>query len=729
MESMKRLLLRVSLLTAVVGLGTIGVIEAKRLLHREPVPAEPAVMARHEIEPRPIPLAAEGEMEPGSNLAPYSPQMPDSDVYADRRPIDPRRAAPIGAGEQQRAQYLDANRGAADPSADDFAPPPRADSYAEPGRLEADTAAAPLGGQPDHFGLRGDRLPQAVPDARQVAASEDPDALQPVSNDPAQDDSIADDSAIGAPRDFAAPRDLSPQASADRWQDNFAPPAGAAGNRQAVQVQPDHAADGEFRAGGTRDNPAAAARADEGTGRPGEKQLEGAQAPSVTIEKRAPAEIQVGKPATFTIVVRNTGSVAAQGVEVHDVIPHGTQLVSTNPPAKRGPQGELIWELATLKPNAEATVQVQLMPLSEGEIGSVATLHFSAHASARTNATRPQLAIDVSAPQRAMIGSDVLLKIRLSNPGTGAATGVVMTEVVPPGLKHTAGSELEFEVGTLKPGDHRELDLVLTAAQAGPVTNLLTARAEGNVAAEARTQLDVIAPALKVDLTGPKRRYLERSAVYNISVSNPGTAPAKDVVLTATLPKGLKFVEANNAGQYDPATGAVYWSMEELPPQETGTVTLTALPTEPGELKLHIQGRAQQGLTDEHDETVVVEGIAAILFELVDVNDPIEIGGETSYEIRVINQGSKAANNVRLVALLPPQMQALSAEGPVRYVVDGQRVLFDSLSQLAPKADTTYTVKVKALEAGDLRLRVQVVTDEIRTPITKEESTRVYSEE
>ncbi len=156
---------------------------------------------------------------------------------------------------------------------------------------------------------------------------------------------------------------------------------------------------------------------------------------------------------------------------------------------------------------------------------------------------------------------------------------------------------------------------------------------------------------------------------------------------------------------------------------------MTALPTEPGELKLHVKGRAQQGLADERDETVIVEGIAAILFELVDINDPVEVGGETTYEIRVSNQGSKAATEVRVVALLPPQMQAIHADGPARHVIDGQRVLFDPVSQLAPKADMTYTVKVKALEAGDLRLRVQVVTDEIRVPITKEESTRVYAED
>ena len=78
---------------------------------------------------------------------------------------------------------------------------------------------------------------------------------------------------------------------------------------------------------------------------------------------------------------------------------------------------------------------------------------------------------------------------------------------------------------------------------------------------------------------------------------------------------------------------------------------------------------------------------------------------------------------------MPAEFEGATSEAPVKYVVDGQRVLWDPLPTLAPKADATYTLKTKANQAGDLRLRVQLVTDEIRTPITKEESTRVYADE
>jgi uncharacterized repeat protein (TIGR01451 family) len=158
-------------------------------------------------------------------------------------------------------------------------------------------------------------------------------------------------------------------------------------------------------------------------------------------------------------------------------------------------------------------------------------------------------------------------------------------------------------------------------------------------------------------------------------------------------------------------------------------VTLTTLPQQPGEARFTIKSTAQANLKAEREETLAIEGLAAINFQLSDVNDPIEVGGLTSYEVRVTNQGTKAATNLRLAALVPSQMKPVAAEGPVRYRIEGQRVVFEPLRQLAPKADTAFVIKVKALEAGDLRLQVQVSSDEIPEAITKEESTRVFGDE
>ena len=77
---------------------------------------------------------------------------------------------------------------------------------------------------------------------------------------------------------------------------------------------------------------------------------------------------------------------------------------------------------------------------------------------------------------------------------------------------------------------------------------------------------------------------------------------------------------------------------------------------------------------------------------------------------------------------MPRQLQALTADGPTRHQLEGGRVFFEPLPRLAPKADTTYRIKVRGQEAGDQRFRVQLQSDEMDSPVTKEESTRVYTD-
>jgi len=483
--------------------------------------------------------------------------------------------------------------------------------------------------------------------------------------------------------------------------------------------------------GNTFDRPAASLGGhtprDPAAARPGGRQLEGPQAPQVTLQKLAPAEIQVGSEATFQLLVRNTGTIPARDVVVRDVVPDGTSLISTSPTAQVA-GADLQWSLGTLQPGEEKSLAVKVMPQTEGEIGSVATVAFQAEATARTISTRPELLLEINAPRQVMIGENAVLSIRVSNTGSGVASGVVLHQKLPPQLKHEAGAELEFDVGDLKPREAKQVELTLTAAAAGKVVDVLSARAHGGLSTKATAELEILAPSLEVSFDGPRRRFLEHEATYTLCVANPGTAPAKDVELVSHLPKGLKFVSANNAGQYNQQTHAVYWSLAELPEGESGKVQLVTVPVEAGEQKLIVEGRADRNLNHRQEEQIEIQGLAAIMFEVADVADPIQVGAETAYEIRVVNQGTKAADNVQLVAQLPAEMKGLSAEGPTRGVVEGNRVMFEPLARLAPKVDTTYRIRVQSIAAGDQRVRIQLKTDDMEAPVTKEESTRVFGE-
>ena len=472
-----------------------------------------------------------------------------------------------------------------------------------------------------------------------------------------------------------------------------------------------------------------------GHGRPGPLQLEGLQTPQVALEKRGPREVQVGKSARYEIFVRNVGTATAHDVALRDSVPYGTSLIATTPPASPATQtggigatGDLVWLLGSLPPGGQSRVTIEVMPTVEGDVGSVASVSFRADASVRSRATKPDLRIDAAPPQPVLVGRDVQLSIRITNPGTGVATGVVLEGLLPEGVTHQSGRELEYDIGQLQPGESRTIDLSLASTSPGVHATQLTARADGQIEVVHPVRIEVTAPTLELSADIPSRRYLQRPATCILSMTNAGTAPAKSVELVAQLPPGMKFMRANNAGYYEERTHRVLWNLEELPAAETGTVEVVVMPIDLGPQKIVAAARTANGLSDQVAHTVEVEGLAAIFFEVTDSEDPIEVNGLTEYVVRVGNQGTKAASGVRLTATLLGDLEPLEASGPAAHRIENLTVVFEPLAKLAPSEEAVFRVRVKGRREGDQRVQVQLTSDENPSPLTKEEITRVYSD-
>lgn len=754
----KRLIVRLSLLTAVGVLGFFAIARAQR--SEEPASDEandaaPEVAPADELPSSQPTTVAATNPDPYGSVPPTTlsddnaygalggtESLPVTDALAESNPLraassnagavgdryaaEPQRfdngaaslpvnsSAPgAAAGSGRRDPFGLANSAAADRQPDSYDPPNVAARYAD-----ETTGAASAAARNDSYGQPYSPPPQdnsQPPQDDYVASSRQRYAESP--------NAYTDDSGYGA-------------VAAAEPNNDYAAEAETRGAVGASYLNPSGAQPLATAAAGAIGTPVRASSLPVATGpittfgsdQPGTRQLEGPQSPTLTLQKIAPPEIQVGKPVKFKIAVRNTGAVAAHGVQVFDKVPQGTRLLGTKPQASAGTAGAIVWALGTLQPGDEKTLELQLMPEEEGEIGSVASVTFRTEASVRTVATRPDLKLEVTTPENVLIDEQLTMKIKITNQGTGAASDIVLFDSLPPQVRHAQGSELEFDVGTLKPNESREINLTLTGASPGRVSNTIAARGDGSVSAQAQADFAVIAPALKLDIAGPKLRYLERRAVHTLTVANPGTATAHDIQLVTHLPGALKFVSANNSGHYDQKTHAVYWSLAELPQGEAGSVKLVTVPVEPGKHTLRVETKAERNLSDQKEEAIVVEGLAALFFEVVDLEDPVEVGGETTYEVRVLNQGTKTANDIHVGALLPPQLRALAAEGPTQSKVEAGRVIFAPLQRLAPKADATYRIRVQGVEEGDQRIRVQVQSDEMTSPVTKEESTNVYAD-
>ncbi len=75
---------------------------------------------------------------------------------------------------------------------------------------------------------------------------------------------------------------------------------------------------------------------------------------------------------------------------------------------------------------------------------------------------------------------------------------------------------------------------------------------------------------------------------------------------------------------------------------------------------------------------------------MIDLDDPVEVGKEAVYEIRVTNQGTGACTNVQLVAALAEGTEYKGSSGPTQVKPQGQHLVFDPIPTLAAKGEAVY---------------------------------------
>lgn len=464
--------------------------------------------------------------------------------------------------------------------------------------------------------------------------------------------------------------------------------------------------------------------------RPGDPQWEIQQQAALVVEKLAPPVVQVNVPAKFLMVVRNVGRASAGQVLIRDRVPEKAQLLQATPKPTRQ-EGDLMeWELPALAAGDAFQIQLELLPTEPGEIGSVAQVTSSTVAATRTRSTRPQLSVQHSGPPQAMVGQTVMMNIIVRNDGDGVAENVMLREIVPPQLMHPAGNEIENPIGTLAPGQTRTLQLPLVAKTPGTARNTIRVSGDGKLSSEHSVDVQIVAPQLQVSAEGPERRFLSRSTTHTFQVTNNGTANATNVQMMARLPQGLRYESSSPEGRYDPSRHAVFWAMAHLPSNANQQVNLTTMPLAPGNQPIEFHALADLNQPQVTTKTLLVEQLSELFFDIDDLQDPIEIGTNTIYVIRVENQGSQVANDVAIVVDIPEGIEPLNIESPVEYQMqrDGQnsRLVLAPIPTMNPRAQLVIRLEARGVREGDHRVEVRMTSAQRPTPVAKQESTKVY---
>ncbi|HUW20471.1 MAG TPA: hypothetical protein VMW16_14335 [Sedimentisphaerales bacterium] len=452
-------------------------------------------------------------------------------------------------------------------------------------------------------------------------------------------------------------------------------------------------------------------------------------ASAVRLEKMVPEEVRVGEAFDYGIKVTNLTDTALANVMVKDCVPENLKIRSSMPQITEMKGGDVHWALGTLEPRGSKMITVNAVAEGKGSISSCAEVFYESPICARINIVEPQLQLAKYAPADTLACERIPVRYVLTNTGTGYACDITVKDKLQEGLMTAEGkSELMFTLDSLGPGQSREFEAMLDARKCGKYASkaIATSRSGGQVESDLRTT-NVREPVLAINQSCPADQYIGRPLTYDITVTNKGDAVAKDTIIQASVPEGIKFHSATAGGQFSSASpGKVVWNVGSLEPSASMKVSMTFMGDRAGSIQTTAMAKAYCADDASTSCRTMVSGIPAILLEVIDVSDPIEVGQSEMYIITVTNQGSAPDTNIRVSCMLEENMQYVSSSGPTTGLVEGNKVTFGALASLAPKAQAKWQVNVKALRSGDVRFKTVITSDQLSRTVEETESTNFY---
>jgi len=411
-----------------------------------------------------------------------------------------------------------------------------------------------------------------------------------------------------------------------------------------------------------------------------------------------------------------------ENVIVRVMVPEGLEYVKSDPAAK-AEGSTLIWSFPTMSAGETKSAQVWFKPLKKGSAKTCATIEATARNCYVVNITKPAISIQKSGPETAMLGDMVSYTVLVKNEGDGPARNVVVVDDVPKGLTHESGkSQLTYEIGDLGAQQSKTIVVNLKAAERGKHCNKASVDTENAGKADSTACTTVMLEDLQVYKAGLPEQYINKTAGYVIVVTNAGDTTLQNIQVVDTAPANTAIVGAEGGTV---SGNKAVWTIASLGPGAVQTLTVTLTSTVPGSHCNNVSA-AVGSLARQAEACTLWKGYPAILIEVVDTDDPLQIGEETTYLIRVTNQGSADDNNIQIVAQFPKEVTPLSAAGDTAGTVAGDKVTFEPYKTLAPKQAITWQIRAKGSVVGDGRIKVHLTSAVLKSPVLEEESTHVY---
>ncbi|HAV65217.1 MAG TPA: hypothetical protein DCY13_22950, partial [Verrucomicrobiales bacterium] len=167
--------------------------------------------------------------------------------------------------------------------------------------------------------------------------------------------------------------------------------------------------------------------------------------------------------------------------------------------------------------------------------------------------------------------------------------------------------------------------------------------------------------SLTLRCESPSSVTLGRPANVCLVLSNTGDAAEPRATVSLAIPATMSLTAATGGGEE--SAGDVVWEIHNLGPGESRQLCATFDASQTGMQALAATVRGGRGITAQTRCEMLVAGVPAVLLEVVDLDDPVAVGGTATYEITVVNQGSAALTRLTLNCRLADGQSFLAGSG------------------------------------------------------------------
>jgi len=310
------------------------------------------------------------------------------------------------------------------------------------------------------------------------------------------------------------------------------------------------------------------------------------QEPRIKMRLDGPREVLFGKPERYRLTITNTGTAAAEDLEL-TIVPlgHGDGVPVTQ-------------KLGTLDAGAERVIEMEMTGHQTGALRVRVELRGEPTVEARLDqevvVVRPQLELDVVGPGLRYIGTEASWRIRVANTGTAPAQKLRLAAQLPRGaelLSSTEPAEVDREghrvvwtIPSLAIGAEAQFQVACRLQQPGAnrLTVTSVAASEVTARAEALTQVEALADlAIEVrDPSGPVP--VGQEVAYEIELENRGSKEASDVKVFAYFSYGIEPTAAHGAAHRISPGQVVFDTIPAVGAGEKIVLTIRARADEPG---------------------------------------------------------------------------------------------------------------------------------------------------